>query len=313
MQLSTRFKLFLANRRNGTSATWNARLTNTVPIAVIIPTYNRGLAVISVLNKIQACDPKPVEIWIHIDLSDGGLEGEVAKRFPDIRVLTSPIRLGPGGGRHRCLLACNTPYAVSFDDDSYPVDSDFFASVQRLFFEHPEVAILGASIWHRNEPEKMRSKGLARRPNYIGCGHAVRLAAYRQVRGYLPRPRAYGIEESDLSLQLFAAGWQICEAGQLRVFHDSDLAHHQSPEVTSGVIANVGLFAYLNYPIIGWGWGLVQVANKVVYCIRMGRIRGICSGIFQIPIDCYRYRRYRNPIAWKTIKEFLYRRRSGLA
>jgi hypothetical protein len=202
---------------------------------------------------------------------------------------------------------------VSFDDDSHPVDSDFFDSVQRLFFEYPEVAILGAGIWHRNEPEKMRSKELACVPSYIGCGHAVRLAAYRQVRGYLPRPRAYGIEESDLSLQLFAAGWQICEARELRVFHDTDFTHHQSPEVTSGVIANVGLFAYLNYPIIGWGWGLVQVANKVIYCIRMGRIRGICSGIFQIPIDCYRYRRYRNPIAWKTIKEFLYRRRSGLA
>ena len=202
---------------------------------------------------------------------------------------------------------------MSFDDDSYPVDSDFFASVQRLFLEHPEVAIFGASIWHRHEPEKRRSKDLVHIPSYIGCGYAIRLSAYQQVRGYLPRPIAYGMEESDLSLQLFAAGWQIYEAGELRVFHDTDLAHHQSPEVTSGVIANVGLFAYLNYPIIGWGWGLVQVANKVVYCIRMGRIRGICSGIFQIPIDCYRYRRYRNPIAWKTIKEFLYRRRSELA
>ena len=202
---------------------------------------------------------------------------------------------------------------MSFDDDSYPVDSDFFASVQRLFLEHPEVAIFAASIWHRHEPEKMRSKDFVRIPSYIGCGYAIRLSAYRQVRGYLPRPIAYGMEESDLSLQLFAAGWQIYEAGELRVFHDTDLAHHQSPEVTSGVIANVGLFAYLNYPIICWGWGFLQVANKIVYCIRMGRIRGICSGIFQIPIDCYRYRRYRNPIAWKTIKEFLYRRGSELA
>ena len=123
MQLSTRFKLFQVATRQEEwcdGARWSARLTNTIPIAVIIPTYNRGLAVISVLNKIQECDPKPVEIWIHIDLSDGRLEDELAKRFPDIRILTSSIRLGPGGGRHRCLLACTTPYAVSFDDDSYP-------------------------------------------------------------------------------------------------------------------------------------------------------------------------------------------------
>src|SRR5262249_10936470 len=149
-------------------------------------------------------------------------------RFPNVVVLTSSTRLGPGGGRHRCLLACTTPYAVSFDDDSYPVDSDFFASVQQLFLDHLETAIFGANIWHRHEPEKRRSKDLVHIPSYVACGYAIRLSAYQQVRGHLPRPIAYGMEESDLSLQLFAAGWQICEARELRVFHDSDLAHHQS-------------------------------------------------------------------------------------
>jgi glycosyltransferase involved in cell wall biosynthesis len=283
-----------------------------VPIAVIIPTYNRGKAVLSLLEKIHEFDPAPSEIWVHIDLGDTALERELKHRLPRVRVLASPVRLGPGGGRHRCLLACNTPYAVSFDDDSHPVDSDFFASVQKLFFEHPEAAIFGASIWHRHEPIKIRTEKITRAPDYVGCGYAIRLSAYRQVRGYLPRPSAYGMEESDLSLQLFAVGWEIYIAANLRVFHDTDLAHHQSSEVTSGVITNIGLFAYLNYPIIGLGWGLVQVANKVFYCIRMGRFRGICSGILQIPVDCYRYRSYRNPIAWKTIKEYLRFRRKSL-
>ena len=45
-----------------------------VPIAVLIPTYNRGAAVLSVLEKIQACDPQPSEIWVHVDQADGMLE-----------------------------------------------------------------------------------------------------------------------------------------------------------------------------------------------------------------------------------------------
>src|SRR3981189_3602212 len=94
------------------------------PVTVIIPTYNRGVKVLSVLEKIRVCDPAPAAIIIHIDLSDGRLEAELKKRFPDVNVLTSSVRRGPGGGRHRCLLACNTPFAVSFDDDSYPFDSD---------------------------------------------------------------------------------------------------------------------------------------------------------------------------------------------
>jgi len=288
-------------------------LTRTAPVAVVIPTYNRGMAALFVLDRIQACEPTPSEIWIHVDSADGALERELKRRFPDIRLLTSASRLGPGGGRHRCLLACTTPYAVSFDDDSYPVDRDFFARVEQLFVEHPQAAIFGASIWHRHEAEKARREGLTASPSYIGCGYAIRVAAYRQVRGYLPRPVPYGMEENDLSLQLFAAGWRVYEASELRVFHDTDLSHHQTAEITAGVIANVGLFAFLHYPLVGWGWGLAQLANIVVYSIRMGRVRGIISGLLRIPADCYHNRRFRKSVPWPTLRRFLRFRRTGVA
>jgi GT2 family glycosyltransferase len=282
----------------------------TAPVAVVIPTYNRGTAVLSVLEKIHQCDPKPAEIWVHIDMADGALERQLNQRFPQVRVLTSTTRLGPGGGRHRCLVSCTMPYAVSFDDDSYPVDVDFFGDIQRLFSMHPRVAVLGASIWHRNEIAKVRKRDLVPIPNHIGCGFAIRVAAYRQIRGYLPLPVSYEMEESDVSLQLFAAGWQIYEAGCLRVFHDTDRTHHASAEITSATITNVALRAFLHYPIVGWGWGLLQVANKIAYCVRMGRVRGICSGIFRIPVECYRNRRFRDPIAWPELKRYRQYRRS---
>jgi GT2 family glycosyltransferase len=287
-------------------------MQDSFPVAVIIPTYNRGQVVISVLDKIETCDPKPAEIWIHIDLADDVLERELKQRFPKVKILTSHTRLGPGGGRHRCLLACTTPYAVSFDDDSYPVDADFFLRVEQLFSTHSRAAVLGASIWHRNEPAKVRTERLIRVPDYVGCGYAIRLAAYREVRGYLSHPIPYGMEESDLSLQLFAAGWHIYEAEDLRVLHDTDLKHHHSPELTSAVISNVGLYAFLHYPLVGLGWGFLQVANKVAYCVRMGRTRGVCSGVLSIPSDCYRYRQYRQPVAWRTLKQFLDFRRTRI-
>jgi GT2 family glycosyltransferase len=287
-------------------------LTGVAPVAVIIPTFNRGKALYSVLDKIQRCNPKPAETWVHVDLADGVLERDLRRLFPNLKVLTSAMRLGPGGGRHRCLLACGTPYAVSFDDDSYPVDSDFFYMVERLFSEHMHTAIFAAKIWHRHEPAIARSEALIPSPSYIGCGHAIRLAAYRQVRGYISRPVAYGMEESDLSLQLFVAGWHIHEAGSLRVFHDTDLRHHHTPELTSGVIENVGLYAFLHYPMIGCGLGLAQLANKIAYCVRVGRLRGIWSGICRIPIECYRNRSYRKPVDWKTLRRFLHFRKTGV-
>jgi len=280
-------------------------VTRTVPLAVVIPTYNRGSAVLRVLEKIYDCQPEPSEIWVHIDLADGELEREVNRRFPEVGILTSTTRLGPGGGRHKCLQKCTTPYAVSFDDDSYPVDRAFFSRVQELFDEYPQVAIFGASIWHRNEIERPMRLALVPTPSYIGCGYAVRLAAYRGVRGHLARPVPYGMEESDLSLQLFAAGWKIVEAGDLRVFHDTDLRHHESSEITGGSIANVGLFVYLHYPVVGWGWGLLQLLNKITYSIRRRRFGGICSGILSIPSECYRHRRFRKPVSLRTMRDFL--------
>ena len=192
------------------------------PVAVVIPTYNRGSAVISVLDKVLACDPQPAEIWVHIDQNDGVLERHLMERFPGVHILTSAGRLGPGGGRHRCLLACGAPYAVSLDDDSWPVDADFFAAIDPLFSSYPRAAIFGASIWHRAEAEICRSRAVRRVASYVGCGHAVRVAAYRDIRGYLARPMAYAIEESDVGLQLFVRGWQVFSAEELRVYHDTD-------------------------------------------------------------------------------------------
>jgi GT2 family glycosyltransferase len=280
------------------------------PVAVVIPTYNRGSAVVSVLKKVLACDPQPAEIWVHIDQNDGVLERQLMERFPDIHVLTSTGRLGPGGGRHRCLLACDAPYAVSLDDDSYPVDADFFAAIEPLFSSYPSAAIFGASIWHRAEAEIRRSGAVRRVASYVGCGHAVRVAAYRDIRGYLARPMAYAIEESDVGLQLFTKGWQVFMAEALRVHHDTDRANHDAAEVTASTITNLALLAFLHYPTIDLGRGAAQVANRVAYSVRRGRIRGVASGVGGIVRECYRNRTLRAPISHEVLMEYLRLRQS---
>ena len=280
------------------------------PVAVVIPTYKRGSAVISVLDKVLACDPQPAEIWVHIDQNDGVLERHLMERFPGVHILTSAGRLGPGGGRHRCLLACGAPYAVSLDDDSWPVDADFFAAIEPLFSSYPRAAIFGASIWHRAEAEIRRSRAVRRVASYVGCGHAVRVAAYRDIRGYLARPMAYAIEESDVGLQLFVRGWQVFSAEELRVYHDTDRTHHEASEVTASTITNLALLAFLHYPAMDLGRGAAQVANRVAYSVRRGRIRGVASGVGGIVTDCYRNRALRAPIRHEVLMEYLRLRQS---
>ena len=198
---------------------------------------------------------------------------------------------------------------MSLDDDSYPVDRDFFLQVERLFAKYSRAAVFGAQIWQRQEEPKVRHDRVFPAADYVGCGHAIRVSAYRQIRGYLALPVAFRMEEGDVSLQLAAAGWELYSAGQLRVFHDTDLMHRESPEVTSATITNVGLCAFLHYPLMGSVWGVAQVINAAVWHLRRGKVRGIWSGLFRIPVECYRNREHRKPVLWKLLRHHLRARR----
>ena len=286
-------------------------MAKTVAVAVVIPTYRRGDKVLTTLRKIMACDPLPAEIWIHVDQTDGLLEAQLAEQFPTVRVISSTGRLGPGGGRHRCLELCAAPLAVSFDDDSYPCDSDFFERVVTLFAEHPNAGVVGAAIWHPHQAEIPRATTLVRKLGFTGCGHAIRLSAYRDIPGYVPRGVAYGMEEADVSLQLFARKWTIYESGELRVFHDTALAHHRSPEITEGVVTNVALLAFLRYPVWFWFWGLLQVGSMIRFCLRAGRWRGVFTGVVGIPAVCLAFRRFRHVLPTRAVFDYL-RSRSAI-
>jgi GT2 family glycosyltransferase len=285
-------------------------MARTVGVAVIIPTYQRGDKICSVLEQIFRCDPLPSEVWVHADRSDGRIEAELSNRFPDVRVIGSTEHVGPGGGRRRCLLQCSTPFVVSFDDDSYAVDRDFFERVVTLFNSHPDAAILGATIWLRGEVEVERRETLHERLTYAGCGHAMRLSAYRDIKGYIPRPIAYGVEENDVSLQLFAKGYKIYESGELRVFHDTKLEHHRNAAVVECVVANVALLAFLRYPVWLWSLGALQLASIVVYCLRVGRWRGVAAGLMRIPADCLAFRPFRETLPSKAVIAYLQARRA---
>lgn len=274
------------------------------PVSVIIPTYGRGTAIIKVLERIALCRPLPAKIIVHLDAPADNALAEISRLFPDIMVLSSDTRLGPGGGRHRALMACDTPFAVSFDDDSYPIDEQFFSEVERLFVRNEDVALLAAQIWHRNEDVPELSDWMYDRPSFVGCGFAIRVEAYRKIRGYLPRPVAYGVEETDVSLQLFAARQRICQVGALRVFHDTDLKHHSSAVITAASITNLALYAFLHYPVSRLGWGVLQVANRVRFLASRRRFRGIIAGFLAIPLDCYRFRQYRDPVDPDVLSRF---------
>lgn len=273
------------------------------PVTAGIPTWARGERVFTTLDRILICDPRPAEIIVHVDASDGLLERSLVERFPAVKVLSSCCRVGPGGGRHRCIVAATQPYFASFDDDSWPLDSDYFAEVVHAFERNPTVGLLSAINIHPWETIVPKDDNLETVVEFAGCGFALRRAAYAGISGYIDRPWAYNAEEVDLALQLHAAEWLMVRAHGLRVYHDTRLAHHELPQITAAVIQNVALICWLRYPLCLWPHGMLQVANITIDRLRRGRWRGVASGLLGIPWTAWQFRDCRRRLPAKAIRD----------
>ncbi len=279
-------------------------------ISAIVTAYERVEQTLSTLRVIDACDPKPDEILVHVD--DNRLECQTAIRqaFPNVTVIVSRDRVGPGGGRNKLVDAATREFIASFDDDSYPIDSDYFARVVRLFDQFPDASIVCAALYHAGETIALDKREAQWTADFAGGACVYRRQAFLDAGGYVPLPVAYGMEEVDLALRLHAKGGRILSTSWLRVFHDTDLRRHAEPHVTAGSIANLALLAYLRYPVSLWSIGLWQCANRVLWLLRHGRHRGIVRGVTMIPGHLRANRRFRLTVSNQAVRSYLALRRA---
>lgn len=272
-------------------------------VSALVTAYLRTEVTLDTLDRLSRLSPAPDEILVHVDGGRQEVANAIAERFPAVRLTVSAGRVGPGGARNKLLAQCRAPYAVSFDDDSYPLDADFCDRVVKLFEAYPQAAILAADVFHQDENISSLPPS---RPRWVdsfpGGGCAYRCSMFSSTTGYVPLPVAYGMEEVDLSLRLIDQGHRILHAPALRVFHDTDRARHADPEVTAASIANLALLAYLRYPPAYWWLGIAQLASRLVWLIGAGRIAGIAAGIAAIPGHLLKYRHHRAPVSLKGMR-----------
>lgn len=282
-------------------------------ISAIVTAYERIEQTLATLRVIQSCTPPPDEILVHVDANRGECEQAIRKAFPSVRVLRSGVQVGPGGGRNKLVDAAQFELVASFDDDSYPIDADYFARAGKLFKQFPEAAVICAALYHVGEAIELDQKSAEWTADFSGGACLYRRQAFLDAGGYVPLPVAYGMEEVDLALRLHARGDRILTARWLRVFHNTDLRHHADPRITAGSIANLALLAYLRYPATLWVVGMGQCVNRLFWLLRHGRRRGIVKGVTMIPAHLWANHRYRLPVSNSALRSYLALRRSPIA
>jgi GT2 family glycosyltransferase len=120
-------------------------------ISAIVTAYERVEQTLATLRVIQSCVPPPDEVLVHVDANQHTVENAIRDAFPGVRVLRSEKQVGPGGGRNKLVEAVQSEFVASFDDDSYPIDSDYFARTLRIFEKFPEVSVICAALYHAGE------------------------------------------------------------------------------------------------------------------------------------------------------------------
>lgn len=279
-------------------------------IAAIVTAYERVDQTLATLRIIQNCTPAPDEVLVHVDANQVECVRAIREAFPNLRVFRSTDQVGPGGGRNKLINAAQCELVASFDDDSYPIDSDYFARALKLFERFPDASVLCAALYHAGESIGLDERSAQWSADFSGGACIYRRSAFLEAGGYVPLPVAYGMEEVDLAIRLHSRGGKILTTPWLRVFHNTDLKRHGDPRVTAGSIANLALLAYLRYPVSLWAIGIGQCANRLLWLLRHGRRRGILKGLTMIPAHVWANHHYRLPVSKRAVRSYLALRRA---
>lgn len=281
-------------------------------ISAIVTAHTRVTQTLKTIGEILNCDPRPDELIVHVDQNQTACAEAIKEAYPTARIILSKEHVGPGGGRNTLIQSASNQFVASFDDDSYPIDKQYFNRALELFKRFPDASIICASLYHPGEdvrPDHLAAEWCA---DFTGGACIYNRKSFLSSGGYVPLAIAYGMEEVDLAIRLHAAGGRILKTSWLRVFHDTNLAKHASPEVTQHSIANLALLAYLRYPPSLWPLGMVQCANRIWWLVSHGRWRGIVQGVLMIPSHLKAHQSYKMRISNRSIRSYLALRRTPL-
>ncbi len=279
----------------------------TIPISAAVPACRRHEQLRVTLTRLQACDPPPAEILVHLDGNDTALRALLVGEFPGVRLLHSATLVGPGGARNRLMREARCDWVAHFDDDSFPQDDDYFARAWELITSMPDTAVFCATMLPFESPDP---RGMWLQAFYTGCAHLMSRDWFLLTRGYLSLPIAYNLEEVDVSLQLHDLGGRCLQSGALRVFHDHPLPEREDENTQVATMINTVLFPLLRYPVALWPQAAASILRRLIWLLSRGEGRVIRRSLQALPAAIHHHFPMRAPVSAAGALSWLLLRRS---
>lgn len=280
-----------------------------VPVTAVIAAHRRE-SVLRVIGAVKACMPAPAEIIVHVDGADRSLVRRITSAHPEVHMLTSERLLGPGGARNRLVRAASHEFVASFDDDAWPDHPDYFQRVLDVARLFPHAAMLSAA----SMPSEWEDARFVRLAVPSGCASVFRRSWFLRTRGFVPLPFAYGMEETDIGLQLFDLGGAVVHDPGLRACHDhpgSPTEHNLTMQAL--VFCNNALLMALRYPVVMMPVAIAQVAVHTLRKLVNGERALLLKAARQMPFLLARHRHQRRAVSVRSVLGWLWlKRRASL-
>jgi len=171
--------------------------------------------------------------------------------------------------RQKMMTEAEADVYVSLDDDAWFLEPHAMAKAVRVMEEDPQAAAVGFEILSPDRPKPSGKKGAETAKMFIGCGHALRLKAVREVGGYEKMPGLYGGEEKDLCLRMMDRGWKVVKLKGATVWHDKTVMQRDLRwQRESGVMNDLTLICR-RCP--GWKmffYGLGNLTNQILFSLK---------------------------------------------
>ena len=203
-------------------------------VSVVITTQDRLTDLRTCLDRLFSMCPMPAEVLVCADgCSDGTVEFLKQSSHGSLRYVVNNEGLGSVASRDNLIRGAASENILVLDDDSYPMQEDFFAKVKALFQEFPDAGVITfpevlndgrATISEDTEPVEVKS--------YPNCGALMSRSVYLSSSGF-PAFFFHTHEEPDYACQCYGLGKIVVMYPQLQV------RHHRSPENRNSLKADV--------------------------------------------------------------------------
>ena len=201
-------------------------------VSIIVITYKRGEELGRCLRSIAAQEglPTPVEVILIDNAGDALVNWPNAPGFT-WRVERAHGNLGVAGGRNLGMSLASSELMLFIDDDAEWETHTTASQALDLLSSAPDIGAVAlrsirpatgetivSELPHPDKDYALRAAGLVDVPYFYGVAHGLRASAVERTGDY-PARYFYAMEELDLSLRLYDAGYRIVFDPSLAVIH----------------------------------------------------------------------------------------------